>query len=123
MATNRTVIDTTAVGAGATVNVDLSPITNGKTWIVTQFGAATPVTSLIAITGIVDARTDMIVLKFGTVGNFTDIAVIIQSAQTFFIPMEHALVGDGSKFVRFTKTNSSGASRTTIVWAHAYEPD
>lgn len=93
-------------------NHDLPPIPEGKSWMVTKFGAADCSKS---------AKPSIYRLLFGAGETFETVRVICLTTGTFEMPLEKDLVGDGVKFVRLQRVNTENQPKEMPLWLEAYE--
>jgi len=99
------------VTTGTTDNVNGDPIPAGKTLVIRKFGAAD-----IAIG---DGKSSLYILKWGSAGNFIDVAVISVMGNTFEYELKEQLVGDGVKFLRVTRSHQSAVDKRCPFWVKA----
>lgn len=103
----------TPLAAGANDVTDSAPIPNGKTLIITKFGAADSNRG--------DNKSSDYLLQWGIVGSFIEIQVITLTGNTVEIPLNEQLVGNGAKFLRITRVNNSATAKRCPVWVKGYD--
>jgi hypothetical protein len=109
----RTRVIISSLGAGATDTTDIGPIPSGKRFIIKEFGAG----------GVVDTdnRSSLYLLQWGTVGSFEDIRAISVSGTTVCLNIGKEFTGDGAKFLRITRVNTSITAKRCPVWVVAFD--
>jgi len=101
------------VNAGATVNLDGSPILNGKKLIMIKAGGAD--------INMGDNKSSAYLVQWGIVGNFEEIIVFALTGNTVEIIINREFIGDGIKFMRITRQNNSSTTKRLPFWLHAYD--
>lgn len=99
----------TNIAAGATSNHDFAPVPAGKTVRVMKFGA------LDINNG--DHKSSIYLLQWGTPGSFEQVRGIALTGNTFEYEIGKVVTGDGAKFFRVMRINTSGAAKDLVFWA------
>lgn len=103
----------TTLAAGGIDNTDSAVIPVGKTVVITHFGGADINAG--------DHKSSAYLLQWGTVGSFEELSAIALTGNTYQQELSRELVGDGAKFVRVTRQNTSATLKRCPFWVKAYD--
>jgi hypothetical protein len=112
---NRSLSILTSVPAGTTDTRDLTPIPNGKTIVIKRVKISEPNGG--------DNKSSIFVVQWGTVGSFLEVFAGAITGDFREIDLREDLLGDGVKFIRILRQNTSATNKRLMFWLEAFDRD
>jgi hypothetical protein len=110
---NRTVKLLNQVAASTTVTADSPPIPVGKRILFKHL--------ISGDQGTGDNIASIVLIQWGTVGSFEEIAGTVLSGNTIQINIDEERAGDGAKFIRITRQNNSIVPKRVLAWLAMFD--